>query len=68
MPRTRRMKDGEAVALRLNEKFRFGCCDCGLVHDMVIVTHEDEPGIFGFAIKRNNRATAAMRREKKQEP
>ena len=67
MPRTRRMKDGEAVALRLNEIFRFACCDCGLVHDMVLVAHEEEPGMVGLALRRNKRATSAMRR-KKHEP
>lgn len=67
MPRTKRLKDGEAVALRLNERFRFACCDCGLVHDMVLVTHEDEPEMVGLALRRNKRATSAMRR-KKQEP
>jgi hypothetical protein len=62
------------------EGYRFACCDCGLVHDAeflaVRVKEETETMIqweeagSGFAvlwrIRRNNRATAAHRREKRK--
>ena len=34
--------DGEPVILRSNEIFKFKCCDCGLVHDIVIGTEETQ--------------------------
>ena len=66
--RTKRMVDGKGEAFELGKVFRFGCCECGLTHDMVIVIDPKEPGLFGLAIKRNNRATAARRRHINQKP
>lgn len=54
------MKDGEGVELRSGERWKFACCDCGLVHDMVIVARGKN---IGLALKRNKRATAAKRRK-----
>lgn len=51
--------DGEGVAFRSGERFKFACCDCGLVHDMVIVARGRK---VGMAVKRNKRSTAAKRR------
>ena len=34
--------DGEGIALQSNEVFRFKCCNCGLVHKMVIATEEQQ--------------------------
>lgn len=61
--------------------YRMACCDCSLVHEMefrVVLTHSPMPDggfrvepIDGkkfraqFRVKRNNRATAAMRRGKR---
>jgi hypothetical protein len=53
------MKDGEGVARRSGELFKFACCDCGLVHDVVIVARGKD---IGFAVRRNKRATAQKRR------
>jgi len=53
------LTDGEGVELESNEPFRFACCDCGLVHDMVIVSEDGKP--VGFAIKRMPEATAERR-------
>lgn len=36
------MVDGEPVIINSNEVFKFKCCDCGLVHSMVIGTEEDQ--------------------------
>jgi len=58
--------------------YRMACCDCGLVHEMEFsvmeVTKKNKNGSFetkpaparyrvAFRAKRNNRATAAMRRK-----
>jgi hypothetical protein len=59
--RYRVLADGEGVALRSTERFKFACCDCGLVHNMVIVSRRG--GHVAFAVERNARATAARRRE-----
>jgi hypothetical protein len=67
MPKTKRMKDGEGISIEKGKIFRFSCCDCGLTHDMVLVTYENEPELIGLALRRNNRATSAMRRWKKRE-
>jgi len=55
------LADCEGVELESGVPFRFACCDCGLVHDVVIVSHDDKP--VGFAVKRNAQATADRRRE-----
>jgi len=39
--------------------FKLACCDCGLVHQVVI-----EEGKVGIAAKRDNRATGQRRRVK----
>lgn len=54
------MKDGEGIELNPNEIFKFACCDCGLVHDVVIATRGKSP--IGFALRRNKRATGQKRR------
>ena len=38
----------------------FACCDCGLVHSMGVAF--EEGGKIGVAFKRENRATAQLRR------
>jgi len=52
-------KDGEGMEFRSGEIFKFACCDCGLVHNVVIVARGRK---VGMAVKRNQRATAAKRR------
>ena len=45
--------------------YKMSCCDCGLVHDMQFrVT--DEYDRVEFRVRRNNRATAQVRRHKKR--
>lgn len=39
---------------------QFHCCDCSLVHDIALAVEKD--GRIGFAVRRNNRVTAARRR------
>ncbi|MFY2608945.1 hypothetical protein [Achromobacter ruhlandii] len=53
------LTDGEGVELESNVPFRFACCDCGLVHDMVIVSEDGKP--VGFALKRVPDATDERR-------
>ena len=40
--------DGEPITLQSNEIFKFKCCDCGLVHKMVIATEETQD--IGFVV------------------
>jgi hypothetical protein len=53
------LKDGEGLDLRSGELWKLACCDCGLVHDVVIVA---KGKAIGFALRRNKRATAQKRR------
>jgi hypothetical protein len=55
-----KMKDGVGITMPANRIFRFACCDCGLVHDMVIAAAGRRE--VGLAVRRNKRATAARRR------
>jgi hypothetical protein len=54
-------KDGEGWEEIAEEPFRIACCDCGLVHDIVVVVRGKGKEI-GIAAARNNRATAQRRR------
>lgn len=46
--------------------YRFACCDCGLVHEMELATETNNPSRLIFRARRDNRATAGLRRGKKQ--
>lgn len=54
--------DGIGFSLRSRQKFRLACCDCGLVHDVVIAVGKG--GWFGMAMRRNKKATKSRRKEK----
>lgn len=60
MSRYHYLVDGEGVQLKSKEKFRFACCDCGLVHNVVIVS--GTRGAIGLAMERNKRATTMKRK------
>lgn len=63
MARYVKRKDGEGFNIRNREVFRLGCCDCGLVHNLVVSVRGKRRGfILGIAAERNERATAAKRR------
>lgn len=53
--------DGEAWTVKSGAVHRIACCDCALVHDFVH-TSKDGKGIV-IRAWRNNRATAAKRRQ-----
>lgn len=55
-------QDGEGFEIPQGKVFRLACCDCGLVHDFVVVV---EDGELGMAARRNNRATAQRRRNRR---
>lgn len=56
--------DGEGFTIRNREMFKIACCDCGLVHQVVVVALGCRDGKeLGFAARRDNRATAARRRK-----
>lgn len=56
------MIDGEGIEIPANTVFRFACCDCGLVHDVVIATGRGRKTPLGMAVRRNKCATAQRRR------
>lgn len=53
--------DSEGIAIRSARRFKLACCDCGLVHDMVI-TGPNKGGWIGLAMRRNKRATSNRRK------
>ena len=57
--------DNNTFEVKSHDKFRLACCDCGLVHDMVIATRT-KGQVIGVAVERNNRATSARRRGMKR--
>jgi len=53
----------EGFAVKNRIPFRLGCCDCGLVHNLVLHVRGRRRGfVIGIAAERNERATAAKRR------
>ncbi len=51
-PRTdeyEQLVDGEPITMMSNEIFKFKCCDCGLIHNMVIGTEEKQE--IGFVVE-----------------
>lgn len=57
-------KAGEWVQ-PIRKGYKLACCDCGLVHTMNFRVRN---GRVQFAVWRNNRATAIMRRKHKDKP
>lgn len=57
-----RLADGAGVEVTHGKMFKLACCDCGLVHKVVIVADGKK---IGVALARDKRATAAMRRGRK---
>lgn len=56
-------QDGEGWEQKSGEIFKLECCDCGLVHRIVIMA--GKPGkLIGIAAERDNRATAQRRRHR----
>ena len=54
--------DNEGFEVPNGEIYKLACCDCGLVHQIVIIAHGLKKGTpLGMAAKRDNRATAARR-------
>ena len=65
MVREKELANGWTKWLRpVMRRYRMGCCDCGLVHD---VDFRVEDGQVLFRARRNKRSTAGMRRKSKQE-
>lgn len=53
--------DGEGISIRSKKIFKLACCDCGLVHDVVIAAGRKGTEV-GLAMRRNKRATGQRRR------
>ena len=56
------IKDGEGIEVGDGEITKIRCCDCGLVHEVGVAIEDN--GMIGLAFKRDNRATAQIRRHK----
>ena len=52
----------KGVSIRSKRLVMLACCDCGLIHRVIMVSHDGKS--IGLAMKRDNRATAARRRSK----
>lgn len=61
--RYKQRKDGEGWSEKSGKIFKLACCDCGLVHRVVLISKGPWVGI---ATERDNRATAQRRRHMKQ--
>ena len=59
MPRYHVAQEGEWIEPR-RRGFRWGCCDCGLVHEVDFEVRAD--GTLRFRVRRDGRATANARR------
>jgi len=56
--------DGEGFEVPNLTPYKMACCDCGLVHKIVLAAPGVEKGVgIGFASERGNRATAQRRRQ-----
>lgn len=62
MSRYKQVHDNVGFAMKSGEVFKLACCDCGLVHRVVMVSNRK--GEIGVAMKRDKRATAGRRRRK----
>ena len=60
MTKYKKREDCEGFEVPSSTTYKISCCDCGLVHDFVFVSHDGKP--VGIAARRNNRATAQKRR------
>jgi len=57
--------DGEGFDIPNRTVYKLACCDCGLVHQIVLASPGVRKGVgIGFACKRDNRATAQRRKKK----
>jgi len=59
----RKRENGEGWEIKNRIPFKISCCDCGLVHNLVIVAPNTRKGaVLGIAAERNERATGQKRR------
>ncbi len=63
MSKYQQLYDGDKIVLNPQKTpLCLACCDCGLVHDITfVVAHRQK---LAMKLARNNRKTAAYRREK----
>lgn len=57
--RYKQRRDGEGFTVPSSTRYLIACCDCGLVHDFVFVSHDGKP--IGIAARRNKRETLKRR-------
>ena len=61
------LTDGDGWAVKNGKRFRMACCDCGLVHNMIVYTEHLRKGrLIGMATERNERSTGQKRRHMKK--
>lgn len=69
MSKYTKREDGEGWEIRNRVPFKVACCDCGLVHLMVIHSPGQRKGkVLGIAARRDERATSAKRRKGRVPP
>ena len=57
----KRLKDYEGIEVNPDKEIlKFACCDCGCVHKIALA--KENNGNIGIALRRDNRATAQLRR------
>lgn len=54
---------GERLEFTIGDECRIACCDCGLVHTLIV--HGTEKGVARISFKRDNRTTGQFRRYRK---
>lgn len=57
--------DGEGFTIPNKTIYKLTCCDCGLVHKLVIFAEGRKGKPLGVAASRDNRSTGQRRRQKK---
>ena len=57
----KKRKDGEVFSVPSGVVHRIACCDCGLVHDFVFLSHDGKP--IGIVAVWNKKETKRLRRK-----
>jgi len=67
MARYTQRVNGEGWEIQNRVPFRISCCDCKLVHNVVVSSSRLRKGVvIGIAAERNERATGQKRRSRKE--
>jgi len=59
------LRDGESIIISAGKYTEVGCCDCGLVHD-VMVSYDPIRGLVSMTFERNDESTKKSRSHMKR--